>query len=183
MSEYYRNTPEIIHMGLEDLRKAVKAEGISTEIEAAAEYYMDEILLEKIKAGEELLTFGDNYILVETGFINKPQMLLETIFQLEMAGYKPILAHPERYQYLIADKGLLEDLIDRKILFQVNLLSLTGFYSKQVKDFCEMLVERDLVRFFGTDCHNARYLDMLEMLPKSKIYSKIKQTKWMNASL
>ena len=183
MSEYYRNTPEIIHMGLEDLRKAVKAEGISTEIEAAAEYYMDEILLEKIKAGEELLTFGDNYILVETGFINKPQMLLETIFQLEMAGYKPILAHPERYQYLIADKGLLEDLIDRKILFQVNLLSLTGFYSKQVKDFGDMLVERDLVRFFGTDCHNARYLDMLEMLPKSKIYSKIKQTKWMNASL
>jgi tyrosine-protein phosphatase YwqE len=183
MSEYYRNTPEIIHMGLEDLRKAVKAEGISTEIEAAAEYYMDEILLEKIKAGEELLTFGDNYILVETGFINKPQMLLETIFQLEMAGYKPILAHPERYQYLIADKGLLEDLIDRNILFQVNLLSLTGFYSKQVKDFGEMLVERDLVRFFGTDCHNARYLDMLEMLPKSKIYSKIKQTEWMNTSL
>jgi tyrosine-protein phosphatase YwqE len=183
MSEYYRNTPEIIHMGLEDLRKAVKAEGISTEIEAAAEYYMDEILLEKIKAGEELLTFGDNYILVETGFINKPQMLLETIFQLEMAGYKPILAHPERYQYLIADKGLLEDLIDRKILFQVNLLSLTGFYSKQVRDFGDMLVERDLVRFFGTDCHNSRYLDMLEMLPKSKIYSKIKQTKWMNASL
>lgn len=183
MSEYYRNTPEIIHMGLEDLRKAVLAEGISTEIEAAAEYYMDEILLEKIKAGEELLTFGDNYILVETGFINKPQMLLETIFQLEMAGFKPILAHPERYQYLIADKGLLEDLIDRNILFQINLLSLTGFYSKQVKDFGEMLVERDLVRFFGTDCHNARYLDMLEMLPKSKIYSKIKQTKWMNASL
>jgi tyrosine-protein phosphatase YwqE len=64
VSEYYRNTPEIINMGLEDLRKAVKAEGISTEIEAAAEYYMDEILLEKIKAGVELLTFGDNYILV-----------------------------------------------------------------------------------------------------------------------
>jgi len=183
MSEYYRNTPEIIHMGLEDLRKAVKAEGISTEIEAAAEYYMDEILLEKIKAGEDLLTFGDNYILVETGFINKPQMLLETIFQLEMAGYKPILAHPERYQYLIADKGLLEDLIDRKIIFQVNLLSLTGFYSKEVKNFSEMLVERDLVRFFGTDCHNARYLDMLEMLPKSKVYSKIKQAKWLNTSL
>jgi tyrosine-protein phosphatase YwqE len=183
MSEYYRNTPEIIHMGLEDLRKAVKAEGISTEIEAAAEYYMDEILLEKIKAGEDLLTFGDNYILVETGFITKPQMLLETIFQLEMAGYKPILAHPERYQYLIADKGLLEDLIDRKIIFQVNLLSLTGFYSKEVKNFSEMLVERDLVRFFGTDCHNARYLDMLEMLPKSKVYSKIKQAKWLNTSL
>ena len=55
-------------MGLEDLRKAVIAEGISIEIEAAAEYYMDDILLEKIKDGERLLTFGENYILVETGF-------------------------------------------------------------------------------------------------------------------
>src|SRR5690606_2489169 len=66
MSEYYRNTPEIISMGLEDLRRAVKNEGVSIEIEAAAEYYMDEIFLEKIKNGEEILTFGDNYILVET---------------------------------------------------------------------------------------------------------------------
>ncbi len=72
MTEYYKNTPEIISMGLEDLRKAVKTEGISIEIEAAAEYYMDEILLEKIKDGERLLTFGENYILVEKGFINKP---------------------------------------------------------------------------------------------------------------
>jgi protein-tyrosine phosphatase len=183
MSEYYKNTPEIISMGLEDLRKAVKAEGISIEIEAAAEYYMDEILLEKIKDGERLLTFGENYILVETGFINKPQMLLETMFQLEMSGYKPILAHPERYQYLLADKGLLGDLVDRKILFQVNLLSLTGFYSKPVKDFAESLLERDLVKFLGTDCHNVRYLDMLETLPKHKSYSQIKQVSWMNTSL
>jgi tyrosine-protein phosphatase YwqE len=75
-------------------------------------------------------------------------MLLETIFQLEMAGFKPILAHPERYQYLKTDKGLMKDLIDSNILFQVNLLSLKGFYSKQVKDFGEMMVERDLTRFF-----------------------------------
>ncbi|UZD21668.1 capsular biosynthesis protein [Algoriphagus halophytocola] len=183
MSEYYRNTPEIIRMGLEDLRKAAKKEGINVEIDAAAEYYMDEIFLEKIKEGQEVLTFGDNYILVETGFINKPQMLLEIIFQLEMAGFKPILAHPERYQYLIADKKLLEDLLDRNILFQVNLLSLTGFYSKQVKDFGESLLETGQVRFFGTDCHNPRYLDMLETLPKSKVYDKIKQLNLLNTTL
>jgi protein-tyrosine phosphatase len=183
MSEYYKNTPEIITMGLEDLRKAVQAEGISIEIEAAAEYYLDEIFLEKIKAGEDLLSFGDSYILIETGFINKPQMLLETIFQLEMAGYKPILAHPERYQYLLSEKGFLEDLIDRKTIFQVNLLSLTGFYSKPVKDFAENLLERDLVKFFGTDCHNLRYLDMLETLPKQKSFSQIKKVNWLNTSL
>ena len=184
MSEYYRNTPQIIGLGLEDLRKAVKAEGITIEIEAAAEYYMDEIFLEKVKSEEKMLTFGDNYILVETGFINKPQMLLDIIFHLEMAGYKPILAHPERYQYLIADKKLQDELIDRKLLFQVNLLSFTGFYSKQVKDFGEMLLERDVVALLGTDCHNARYLDMLETLPKhQKIYEKIKNLDLINTRL
>ena len=183
MSEYYRNTPEIINMGLADLRNAIKKEGIEIEVAAAAEYYLDEIFLEKVKNGEELLTFGPNYILVETGFISKPQMLLETFFQLEMAGYKPIFAHPERYQYLIPDKKLLEDLVDRQIYFQINLLSLTGFYSKQVKDFAEMLLERGLVKFFGTDCHNPRYLDMLETLPRSKSYERIKELEILNTGL
>lgn len=184
MSEYYRNTPEIIQMGLEDLRKAVKQEGIEILIEAAAEYYMDEIFLEKIKGGEKMLTFGDNYILVETGFINKPQMLLDIIFHLEMAGYKPILAHPERYQYLIMDKKLQEELFERKLLFQVNLLSFTGFYSKQVKDFGEMLVEKGVVALLGTDCHNERYLDMLETLPSyHKVFEKIQHLELINTRL
>jgi tyrosine-protein phosphatase YwqE len=184
MSEYFLNTPQIIEMGLEDLRKAVQQEGIAIQLEAAAEYYMDEIFLEKVKAGEKLLTFEDNYILVETGFINMPQMLLDIVFHLEMAGYKPILAHPERYQYLIGDKKLQEELIDRKLLFQVNLLSLTGFYSKQVKDFGEMLIDRNAVALLGTDCHNARYLDMLEMLPQhKKIYEKIQRLDLINPRL
>ncbi|EAZ81684.1 tyrosine-protein phosphatase [Algoriphagus machipongonensis] len=183
MSEYYRNTPEIIRMGLEDLRNSLKKEGIDIEIDAAAEYYMDEIFLEKIKNGEEMLTINGNHLLVETGFINKPQMLLETFFQMEMSGYKPIFAHPERYQYLLGDKKLLEDLVDRQIYFQINLLSLTGFYSKPVKDFAEMLLERGLVKFFGTDCHNPRYLDMLETLPRSKSYDKIREIKILNTEL
>jgi tyrosine-protein phosphatase YwqE len=184
MSEYYRNTPEIIHMGLEDLRKAASAHGLTIQIDAAAEYYMDEIFLEKVKSGEKLLTFGQSNILVETGFINKPQMLLDIIFHLEMAGYRPILAHPERYQYLIGDKNLQQELIDRQLAFQINLLSLTGFYSKQVKDFAENLLDKGAVAFLGTDCHNERYLDMLETLPKNvRTFEKIRQMDLQNPHL
>ncbi len=184
MSEYYRNTPEIIQMGLEDLRKSASNQGLTIQIDAAAEYYMDEIFLEKVKSGEKLLTFGDSNILVETGFINKPQMLLDIIFHLEMAGYRPILAHPERYQYLIADKNLQQELIDRQLAFQINLLSLTGFYSKQVKDFAENLLDKGAVAFLGTDCHNERYLDMLETLPKNvQAFQKIRQMDLQNPHL
>ncbi|NVJ87157.1 MAG: capsular biosynthesis protein [Algoriphagus sp.] len=183
MSEYYRNTPEIIQMGLEDLRKAVQQAGIPIEIEAAAEYYLDEIFLEKVKAGDKLLSFGDHYVLVETGFINKPQMLLESFFQLEMAGYKPVFAHPERYQYLLADKNLQQEILDRGILLQVNMLSLTGFYSRPVKEFAENLIDTGNVRFLGSDCHNERYLDMLKTLSGAKYYQKIKEMNWLNTEL
>ncbi|EOZ96671.1 Capsular polysaccharide synthesis enzyme Cap8C [Indibacter alkaliphilus LW1] len=183
MSEFYRNTPEIIGLGLEDLRLGLAKEGIDIEIHAAAEYYLDEIFLEKVQGGEKLLTVKDNLVLVETGFINRPQMLLEIFFAMEMNGYRPIFAHPERYQYLIQDKKLLSDLFDREIYFQINLLSLTGFYSKPVKSFAEMLVDEGKVRFFGTDCHNHRYLDMLESLPASKYFGKIQQLDLLNRNL
>lgn len=111
-------------------------------------------------------------------------MLLDIIFHLEMAGYRPILAHPERYQYLIADKNLQQELIDRQLAFQINLLSLTGFYSKQVKDFAENLLAKGAVAFLGTDCHNERYLDMLETLPKNvSTFQKIRQMDLQNPHL
>jgi tyrosine-protein phosphatase YwqE len=93
------------------------------------------------------------------------------------------LAHPERYQYLMMDKNLLQDLLDRDIYFQANLLSFTGFYSKQVKEFAEMLLEKGKIRFLGTDCHNARYLDALEQLPAHRIYAKLRRLPLLNHEL
>ena len=183
MSEYYKNSPETILPGLEKLREALKQENIDIEIEAAAEYFIDEMLMEKIHNKEKILTIGDNLVLVETGFMAKPLMLKEIFFDMEMNGYKPVLAHPERYQYLIQDKELLHDLLDRDIYFQINLLSLTGFYSKPIKNFAETLIDEGRIRFFGTDCHNHRYLDMLETLPKFKYFDKIQEMAILNSSL
>ncbi|ERM83443.1 capsular polysaccharide biosynthesis protein [Rhodonellum psychrophilum GCM71 = DSM 17998] len=183
MSEFYKNTPEIIQIGLSELKHTLSEEGVDIEIHAAAEYYMDEIFLEKVQGGQKLLTISNNYVLVETGFISKPQMLLEILFEMEMQGYKPVLAHPERYQYLVQDKKLVSDLIDRDIYFQMNLLSLTGFYSKQIKTFAELLIDEKKVKLLGTDCHNERYLDMLETLPRTKYLDKLKQLDLLNQQL
>ncbi|MDN3669003.1 capsular biosynthesis protein [Echinicola jeungdonensis] len=183
MTEFYKNTPETITRGLLKLQHELQKREIDIEIEAAAEYYLDEVFMEKVERGDQLLTFGDHYILLETGFINKPQMLLDTLFKLEMKGLKPILAHPERYLYLHQDNNLLESLIDRGVAFQINLLSLTGYYSKPVKSLAEKLVDRDAVKFMGTDCHNTHYLDALEKLPANKYYSKIQSLSLSNPEL
>src|SRR5690554_5008067 len=146
MMEFYRNTPEIIFSGLEDLRSACQKEGLRIKLEAAAEYYLDEIFLEKVINGNRLLTFGNNHVLVETGFMSKPSMLLESFFKLETEGYQPVFAHPERYLYLHHDLVLLNSMAERNIAFQLNLLSLTGYYSKPVKKFAEMLIDEEIGR-------------------------------------
>ena len=99
MSDFYKNNPETILGGLELVRAELQKQNISVELEAAAEYYLDYEFEEKIKAGN-LLTFSDNYILVETSFIEAPPNFKELIFQLQVAGYKVILAHPERYPFM-----------------------------------------------------------------------------------
>lgn len=183
MWEFYKNTPEIILNGLKKLRKELSTNDIEIEINAAAEYYIDEFFFEKLKNGDQLLPVSENLILVETGFINKPAILFDTFFEMELNHYKPILAHPERYYYLIGDKKLKHDLLDREIYFQINLLSLTGFYSKEVKVFVEELVDEKRVKLVGTDCHNDRYLDALETLPKSKYYEKLHHLDLLNKTL
>lgn len=183
MSEFYKNTPEIILGGLEKVQNALKKESIDIEISAAAEYYLDEFFLEKVRKGEKLLTVYKNHVLVETGFVSKPLMLVEIFFELEMHGYKPVLAHPERYQYLAQDKKLLHEMIDRDIFFQLNLLSLTGFYSRHIQAFAELLVKEGRVKYLGTDTHNHRYLDALENLPESKYFDIIQEIPLFNTHL
>lgn len=183
MSEFYKNTPEIILGGLEKVKKALQKESINIEISAAAEYYLDEFFLEKVRNGEKLLTVYKNHVLVETGFVSKPLMLVEIFFEMEMHGYKPILAHPERYQYLAQDKKLLHEMIDRDIYFQLNLLSLTGFYSRYIQTFAELLVKEGRVKYLGTDTHNHRYLDALENLPQSKYFDTIQKIPLFNTHL
>jgi tyrosine-protein phosphatase YwqE len=98
MSDFYKNTSDIILKGLTDIRSELKVQNINMEIEAAAEYYIDYDFEQKI-GKEKFLTFGDNYILVELSFMEAPKNLFDIIFKLQLEGYKVALAHPERYAF------------------------------------------------------------------------------------
>ncbi len=179
----YDNTPETILGGLKKMQKAIADNGISLKMEAATEYYLDEHFMQKLKDGEELLTFGDNYVLVETGFINEPPELKEASFHLSMKGYKMVYAHPERYLYLQENKQLVEELIDRDIILQLNAVSLTGCYSKPVQKFAERLIDMGVVKMVGTDCHNMGHIDLLKQAKTTKYWDKLLRMELLNNSL
>lgn len=183
MGDFYKNSPETILPRLEELKSLLKAQNVDVKVSAAAEYYLDEWFIEKVHANEKLLVMGDNYLLVETSYMNKPRQLEEILFELKTKGYKPILAHPERYTYMYEDFGNYNRLFDTGVYFQINLNSLSGYYSDMAKNVAKKLIDKQMVHFIGTDLHGRRHLDVLSKSMKTKTYSKLENIHLLNDQL
>lgn len=171
MSDYYRNEPAGIKEKLRELQEILLREGIDMKMEAAAEYYLDEELIRKVENKERLLTFGDSYLLFETNFLTEPYQLKDFLFQVITQGYKPVLAHPERYQYMTMEKA--EELKDRGVLLQVNIPSLIGVYSRPIQKLAEKLIEKRWIDLAGSDCHQILHIRLMEEAIQHKNFKKI----------
>lgn len=159
--DLYPNDSNNIKIGLQVLTDALEAEGIEIKLEAAAEYYIDrhfESLIER----DDILSFGNKrYVLIEMSFVSVSPNLENVLFALVTRGYKPILAHPERYSYLVNQLTFYRRLADLGCLLQINLLSIVGYYGKSVQHWANLLLESGLVSFLGTDLHHPQHLVLL----------------------
>ncbi len=158
----YPNTEENIESKFQDLKKAVRQSGIDAPelCGVGGEYRIDSSFRLRIENPKFLLT-GGNRILVELSLHQQVMGVDQAIFDLQMKGYEVILAHPERYPYLNITSPLLSRLKDQGVFFQVNILSLTGFYGKSSKIKGYELIEEGMVEFLGTDVHNLLYAQAL----------------------
>ncbi len=163
MSDFYKNNPGTILGGLEVVKKAIETEKIPIEIEAAAEYYLDFHFRELIQK-KEVLTFGDNHVLFELSFSQEQPDVNEVIFELVTEGYKPILAHVERYPFYYNEWEKIEQYRERGVLLQLNINSLSGHYGPQVKKMAEELINRDWIDAISSDCHHIGHLKMIDSL-------------------
>lgn len=183
IQDLYQNTPETIFPVLEQVKKGLAERGSSLEIHAAAEYFIDDRFIEMLENGEKLLTLKDNLVLVETGFINEPAYLRDVLFKLRVKGYKPILAHPERYLYLQNKKEKLEEIFDSGVYLQLNTMSLGGYYGIPAQKFAEWMIDQGFVHFLGSDCHRTKHLEPLQTAYKSKLYKKLRTQPLLNDTL
>jgi protein-tyrosine phosphatase len=159
--DVFRNTPAIIGEGRTAVLQALQQAGMKVEFRAAAEYLMDDQFAETLSTGGSFLTLRDNLILVELSFIVQALNLKDILFQLQLKGYQPVLAHPERYLYFAGNKAWYDQLRDSGCYFQLNLLSFAGYYGKEARDLALYLVKKGYVDFLGTDLHHARHLEAL----------------------
>lgn len=178
ISDMYPNTPDTILLALKLVQDEIRRLQIPVEIEAAAEYFMDDYLY-NILDNEKLLTFHGDYLLFEFSFHTKPMMMNETIFKMQTKGYKPVLAHYERYMFFEDTKPAAE-FREKNIKIQVNINSLTGHYGPHPKKQAEALIDQKLVDIIGTDCHRIEHLMLLENNLERKYFHKILDLPLMN---
>lgn len=167
----FENTPDTIEPAFARLKEAVEKRGIDIELLHSAEYRMDSFFNSQLE--KKLVNpMPNNYLLVENSFVQEAWNIDKLLFDLKMAGYKPILAHPERYPYYHTKKDRYRQLHDSGTLFQINLLSLAGNYGKEAKQMAEYLIDNDMVDFIGTDMHNHRHCATIEEYLGSRDYRK-----------
>lgn len=172
MSHRYPNSRAILEEGLVTLKDELQKRDIKIEVEVASEYYLDETVMALVEQ-REILTFGDNYMLFEMSYVQPLHHLEEMVFEIKVAGYKPVLAHPERYVYMHDDFSKYERLKERGVLFQVNIPSFGGYYSKPIRKVAKKIADAGLIDFIGSDAHRIRHLHALEQVKAQKAYAKI----------
>lgn len=173
MWDMYKNTREIILEKLELLQTAAKAEGLAVEINAAAEYFLDDYVAGLLKNNEPMLTVCGKMVLVEFSLAQPSMSLKDILFEMQMQGYQPVIAHPERYIYLERNKEFYEELKDIGCLFQLNILSLINYYGKSAQELAQYLIKKDYYELIGTDLHNFRHIEALNNSSISPVLQKL----------
>ena len=184
VSALYPNTREQILGQQYHLQDIIRQEGIHIEVVASGEYHMDYEFLGKVQGGE-VIPFGKKkYLLIELPF-QKPSFSIEEIlFQTQLSEYEPVIAHPERYVWLMGKMKLYEGLKNRGMLFQLNLNSLSGLYGFPTKVAANQLIDAGMIEFVGSDAHHTGQLLELQKVLHNKHFAKLVQSgKLMNYSL
>ena len=144
----------VVRRKVDELRRTVEQEGIPLEIVAGTEYYYREEVLD-ILDSEDAVTLGNSdCVLVEFEPLAERNYIRNALRNILGLGYRPVIAHVERYAKLMEDTAVLGDMRKNGILVQVNAMSVTGDNGRQVKKDVRNLLKKGLVDFVATDAHS-----------------------------
>ena len=126
------------------------------QLSLAAENMMDHLFEQRLEA-DDLLPLHYRFILVETSYFNPPYQMEQLLERIRERGYTPVLAHPERYQYM--DMEHYRHLHQLGIIFQLNVPSLTGAYGEEAMLKSKQLLDLGWYQRLGMDIHSYHFLD------------------------
>ena len=167
----FENTPQSLGDAYQLLKQAVADAGLPVELHYSAEYRLDEYFQQE-RAAEHLIPMPGNYLLLENSFQQELLGLDELFFELRIKRYHIMMAHPERYSYYTRRRQRYEELHRRGVKFQVNILSLAGYFGEGARSNALWLLKNDLVDMLGSDMHDLDHARVIQDYINSKEWRK-----------
>ena len=171
-AETFENTPESLTAAYEELKNAIAREGLPINIYVSAEYRIDEYWTQEYEAGH-LLPLPGNHVLLENSFAQELIGIDNMMFELQVKGYRPILAHPERYRYYNDRRDRYKTLHNASVKFQINILSLAGYFGKGARERALWLIQNNLCDMLGSDMHNMEHAQIIKEYIGSRDWRKL----------
>ena len=112
--------------------------------------------IDQLPQGTLLGMAGSRYLLLELSTHDLGLDPVEMVYEVGLAGWRPIIAHPERLAWLVADLGLVGAMVDHGALLQLTAMSLTGAFGPAIQGASDRLMDRGWVRFVASDAHDER---------------------------
>ncbi|MBJ7894869.1 tyrosine-protein phosphatase [Bacillus atrophaeus] len=167
----YENDPQAVRQAVGHLNELLIREQVPLNVLPGQEIRLYGELAGDMTA-HRLLSLNDTkYILIEFPSEQVPRYAEQLFYDLQVKGYIPVIAHPERNREIHENPSLLHNLVKKGAAAQITAGSLAGAFGKRIKNFSVQLAEAHLVHFIASDAHNLktrdfRYQDGLDVLRK-----------------
>lgn len=153
---HHNANPEKIWKLTEKLKSEAKARGVAVQLYTGNEIYYRSDIVEMLERKEACTMAGSSYVLLEFNPMDDFDYIRQGIYQVLSSGFRPILAHAERYESLTSSIKKVDGLVEMGCYIQVNAGSITGDNGFAGKHFTRLLLKRELVHFVATDAHSDR---------------------------
>lgn len=175
MDLVHPNNEKTISDSFNKLQQHLKKINNPATISFSAEYMIDDGLNTLINSNK-LIPMPNNYVLIEMSYLSESKALFKTIMDIQSLGYKPILAHPERYNYYHTNFNIYKQIKDAGCALQLNLLSISSYYGISVKTSALALIKSGMYDFVGSDIHHEKHLNALNEIVKKYPIEKLLNT-------
>lgn len=151
---YYENTYEDVYKLVKGINVKAKEKEIDIDVVSGQEIFLDKHTLEFYKQGTIRGIDETKYMLIELSMESMPKDALNIIYELRIEGVAPIIAHPERYNYIVEKPSRINEFIEEGCFFQINSGSISGMFGKRIQKISQMFIQHGVCDFIASDAHS-----------------------------
>ncbi|CAG5007926.1 Tyrosine-protein phosphatase CpsB [Dyadobacter sp. CECT 9275] len=178
-SDFFLNSRQTILPAFEKIRAEANIRYPDLSLGYAAEYFADDYFVMLLET-DDLLPLFDEYVLVETSMRTEQPYFRDILRLMIDKGWKPVIAHPERYRPWWSNRKIYDELFEMGVIFQVNLLSLAGKYGPREQEMAELLIQQGKIKAIGSDLHRTVQYDDILKATQNPYFSELSSQPLLN---